>query len=440
MAASSLPKDPAVARAMATLVFSRMSSRSLPALQRPEHFEATWVQHTHSPRADKFKAARQRNGFLGSTVLIKPGTEADMGGVEVSEPPPSLAKEQQLYKRPSKVEAPKLLSRTGLRDGGVQLPALVTGESGIRANHVTQPMSMRTPHDARDDEGVALESVSKAEETSAIVDKKGAEAEGASAAQLSALSHPTRDAAGVNGGVSDPQASAGPVHGSPPGPVASGGAPVLSEAERFDREVARHHQVLQAKVKTRFGELRRAFRMIDQDFSGACDRGELKHMLNAMFNLDIPEMVMDRLIDLADHDGDGEIKFAEFARIFTADDVRSMKKTLTADVGNFDTGWSKMNSRQPIGARIHNIKTYMSHFPAGALIPVNDAWEGPKYIPRKLLSSRGPRLEAPAREKNLGGFHPHKPHPGMPAGRSTGQHKPFTLDWETVPEFGALPQ
>mgnify|MGYP006146787723 CR=1 FL=1 len=284
MAASSLPKDPAVASAMATLVFSRMSSRSLPALQRPEHFEARcWVQHTHSPRAEKFKAARERNGFLGSTVLIKPGTGADTGGAEVSEPPSSLANEQQPYKRPPKVEAPKLqLSRTCSQDGGVQLPALATSGSGIRANYVTQPMSMRTPWDARDDERVALESVSKAEETGAMVDQGASAAHGA-AQQLSALSHPTstryptRDDAGVDGGVPDPQAPAGPVHGSVSGPVpvTSRGALVLSEeAERFDREVARHHQVLQAKVKTRFGELRRAFRMIDQDFSGACDRGE----------------------------------------------------------------------------------------------------------------------------------------------------------------------
>ena len=38
-----------------------------------------------------------------------------------------------------------------------------------------------------------------------------------------------------------------------------------------------------------------------------------------MFNLGIPDKVVDKLIDLADYDGDGTINYAEFARIFTAE-------------------------------------------------------------------------------------------------------------------------
>ena len=40
--------------------------------------------------------------------------------------------------------------------------------------------------------------------------------------------------------------------------------------------------------------------------------------------------VMNKLIDLADFDGDGSINYAEFARIFTAENIHGMKQTLQA--------------------------------------------------------------------------------------------------------------
>ena len=110
----------------------------------------------------------------------------------------------------------------------------------------------------------------------------------------------------------------------------------LEEAEAApdqasDDEVYFHHQQLKRLMETRFSEIRRAFRLIDEDSSGTCDRRELKFMLNAMFNLSIPDHVLDRLIDLADFDGDGQIDFAEFARLMTAENVLNMKNTLVAD-------------------------------------------------------------------------------------------------------------
>ena len=105
--------------------------------------------------------------------------------------------------------------------------------------------------------------------------------------------------------------------------------------ERPHHEVVHHHKILKRLMETRFGEIRRAYRLIDEDNSGSCDRGELKHMLNAMFNLTIPDPVLDRMIDLADFDGDGDINFAEFARVMTTDDILNMKRTLQADVSNF---------------------------------------------------------------------------------------------------------
>lgn len=104
-----------------------------------------------------------------------------------------------------------------------------------------------------------------------------------------------------------------------------------------DEDTRKYHKLLKRSLETRFGELRRAFRLIDEDNSGACSRDELKEMLNAMFNLNIPENIMDRIIDLADMDGDGEINFAEFARVATEDDVLNMKQTLQADLSGWGT-------------------------------------------------------------------------------------------------------
>ena len=84
-------------------------------------------------------------------------------------------------------------------------------------------------------------------------------------------------------------------------------------ADPLDTQVSHYHRLLTRKISTKFGSLRRVFRKIDADASGSCDRDELKYMLNAMFNLKVPNAVMDRMIDLADHNGDGSIKFDECA-------------------------------------------------------------------------------------------------------------------------------
>ena len=47
---------------------------------------------------------------------------------------------------------------------------------------------------------------------------------------------------------------------------------------------------MQEKMTTRFAELRRAFRTLDEDASGALERDEFKNVL-VMFNLGIPEKV-----------------------------------------------------------------------------------------------------------------------------------------------------
>jgi len=123
--------------------------------------------------------------------------------------------------------------------------------------------------------------------------------------------------------------------GSRKGPV-----PVVKQTD----ELAFWHRIIQRKIQTRFSGYLRCFRMVDLDKSGQCDKYELKTMLNAMFTLNIPDHVMEELVQLADIDGDGAIRYAEFARVFSADDIRSMKKTLRASGGSSDY----VDGRKPI--------------------------------------------------------------------------------------------
>ena len=144
-------------------------------------------------------------------------------------------------------------------------------------------------------------------------------------------------------GLVSAQSGRGEGHESNSISVAPGEGTANGTSRASDEEVYKHWVTLKRLMDTRFTELRKAFRLIDEDSSGTCERDELKFMLNAMFNLTIPENVMDRLIDLADYDGDGVINFAEFARIMTTDNVLNMKHTLVADV----SGWGVKNPGDP---------------------------------------------------------------------------------------------
>ena len=57
--------------------------------------------------------------------------------------------------------------------------------------------------------------------------------------------------------------------------------------------------------------------------------GELKQLAMEL-NIVIEDAVLEGIIALADHDGGGDISYAEFARVLTADDVMKMKDTLRA--------------------------------------------------------------------------------------------------------------
>lgn len=91
--------------------------------------------------------------------------------------------------------------------------------------------------------------------------------------------------------------------------------PVAVRPKASDKDFVHWFGVLQSKMKDRFTEVRRAFRLLDEDFSGCLSVTEFKKVL-AMFNLDhVPDAVFERILDLVDEDGDRTIKFAEFASL-----------------------------------------------------------------------------------------------------------------------------
>ena len=88
--------------------------------------------------------------------------------------------------------------------------------------------------------------------------------------------------------------------------------PVITE-----KELKASHDKIRNHFATRFTEVRRGFRLLDEDHSGRLDRDELKAVL-MMFNLDIKAHLIDKIIDIADADGSGDIDYAEFAQYETA--------------------------------------------------------------------------------------------------------------------------
>jgi len=118
-------------------------------------------------------------------------------------------------------------------------------------------------------------------------------------------------------------------HTKPAAAVVAGPAPAEAPVGPADEEVIKYFEMLRTKMTDRFAQLRRAFRQIDEDASGTLDHKEVKQILET-FNLGIPDAVLDRIISLADFDGDGSINYAEFARIMTSEDVVHMKNTLEA--------------------------------------------------------------------------------------------------------------
>lgn len=89
-----------------------------------------------------------------------------------------------------------------------------------------------------------------------------------------------------------------------------------------EKDLRYYHAMIRDHFATRFTQVRKAFRTLDEDASGKLSHDEMKQVL-MMFNLSIPAKIINKIIQLADVDGDGEIDYAEFARVMTADDIIS---------------------------------------------------------------------------------------------------------------------
>ena len=139
--------------------------------------------------------------------------------------------------------------------------------------------------------------------------------------------------------------SASPVVRGPVAPQAAAqAAAAAAPSGPSDAEIRRAGRILRQHMETKFTQMRSAFRAMDEDCSGTVTRKELRAMILAM-NLSMSTDVINALIDLADFDGDGNINYAEFARLMTADDVLSMKDTLRAAGGQH--GYTKRGTVQP---------------------------------------------------------------------------------------------
>ena len=115
--------------------------------------------------------------------------------------------------------------------------------------------------------------------------------------------------------------------------AAAAAAPAASAARNLpyvsDDELRKAHNVIKSKLATQFGELRQSFRALDTDGSGFITHEEAIASVTTL-NLGLPKRILARFVDLADYDGDGEISFAEFARVLTADDIMLMKDSVGA--------------------------------------------------------------------------------------------------------------
>lgn len=111
-----------------------------------------------------------------------------------------------------------------------------------------------------------------------------------------------------------------------------------------DAELRAAHVAIKSRTSTQFRLLTDAFRKFDADASGRISTKEVAEFLSQL-NLRIEPRVLHALVGLADFDRDGEVSYAEFARLLTAEDVLNMKHTLCA-AGEGATTTSRTTGRK----------------------------------------------------------------------------------------------
>jgi len=87
-----------------------------------------------------------------------------------------------------------------------------------------------------------------------------------------------------------------------------------------DEELELAHDMIRDRLSTRFATFRRAFRMLDADGSGKCERNECLRMLMLLNLSNIRQAVMVKLAEICDANGDG-VGYDEFCDLLMAEDA-----------------------------------------------------------------------------------------------------------------------
>ena len=99
---------------------------------------------------------------------------------------------------------------------------------------------------------------------------------------------------------------------------------VVKEEEYYKPGITKKEmQFAQSKIREMFeerGGITKMFRAMDDDHSGACDRSEVRMMIQFL-NLEtvIRPQIVEELINMMDVDGDGKVTYQEYLNSFRLD-------------------------------------------------------------------------------------------------------------------------